>query len=109
MKAGMEYGTRISGRMVKWRVKIISHQSLAWKPKFPSVYNHGEPGRKEVREESLVDVPVVTLQLVNSHSWLKGLVSYFIKLMVPWKASVLKTFLKEERDYLNSIFTAPSN
>lgn len=28
-KVEMEYGTRVSGQVVKWREKIISYQSLA--------------------------------------------------------------------------------
>jgi len=64
-KVEMEYGTRISGEVVKWREKIISRQSLAWESKFHLVQNCGGLGRKEVGEQSLVDVPVVPLQLVN--------------------------------------------
>lgn len=105
----MEYGMRISDQVVKWREKIIFRQSLAWESKFPLVHNCGELGRKGVGEESLVDLPVVTMQLVNLYSWLNGLVSFFIKLMVAWKALVLRTFLKEKRNYLNSPFTVPSH
>lgn len=105
----MEYGTRISGQVVKWREKIIFLQSLAWESKFPLGHNCGELGRKGVGEESLVDLPVVTMQLVNLYSWLNGLVSFFIKLMVVGNALVLRTFLKEKRNCLNSPFTVPSN
>ena len=97
-KAEMEYSTRISGQVVKWREKIISHQSLAWESKFPSVHNWGGLGRKGVGEETLVDMPVVTLQLVNSCSWLNGSTRYFMKLMATWKALVPRTFLKEKRE-----------
>lgn len=71
-KVDMEYGTRISSRVVKWREKIISHQSLPWESKFPLVHSCGGLGRRGVHEESLVDMPVVTLQLANSCSQLNG-------------------------------------
>lgn len=71
-KAEMEYGTRISGQVVKWREKIISHQSLAWESKFPLAHNCGGLGRKGVGKESLVDMLVVTLEPVNLCSCLNG-------------------------------------
>lgn len=50
-KAEIEYGTRISSQVVKWREKMISHQSLTWESKFPLVCNCGGLGRKGVGEE----------------------------------------------------------
>lgn len=94
----MEHGPRISCQVMKSREKIISHQSLAYESKFPLVHNCAALGRKGAGKGSLVDVPVVTLLVLNSCSCLNGLVSCFIQLLVTWKVLILRTVLKEKRE-----------